>query len=222
MNFNLKRTVNDLNDSLYNIQSLKQLQFNIDVIQSIKNGAQLQTDMACLALLRRYILDEVVVGPILFRNLIRRYYPLNDEQIVKYETFRYVRRHKIVENGTFINDPREWYFITNLNVLNRRGCEFTIEDKLYSVSYKRFRSTIRCYDVVPSSLIIEIPSYKDSVVLFELTNNRSSNSRTLFCYNYYIDFHNVLEISTSLAENEFTKWDWDLVIRMKNDIGPSY
>ncbi len=92
LNFSLKQTVNNINDLIFNIQSLKQLQINIDEIQSLKEEAQLQVNMACLALLRRYILDESGVGVILFRNLIRKYYPLSDEQILKYEN---VSKHPI-------------------------------------------------------------------------------------------------------------------------------
>lgn len=99
VNFSLKQTVNNINDLIFNIQSLKQLQINIDEIQSLKEEAQLQVNMACLALLRRYILDESGVGVILFRNLIRKYYPLSDEQILKYENVIYKGVHKTVEIG---------------------------------------------------------------------------------------------------------------------------
>ena len=36
LNFSLKQTVNNINDLIFNIQSLKQLQINIDEIQSLK------------------------------------------------------------------------------------------------------------------------------------------------------------------------------------------
>lgn len=113
LNFSLKQTVNNINDLIFNIQSLKQLQINIDEIQSLKEEAQLQVNMACLALLRRYILDESGVGVILFRNLIRKYYPLSDEQILKYENVIYKGVHKTVDNGKFTVESREWYYITN-------------------------------------------------------------------------------------------------------------
>ena len=109
LNFSLKQTMNNINDLIYNIQNLKQLQLKIDECQNLKDGIQLQTNMACLALLRRYILDEVGVGSVLFRNLIRKYYPLGDEQIVKYETSVYPQSHKIVEERKFVIDPRNWY-----------------------------------------------------------------------------------------------------------------
>ncbi len=120
LNFSLKQTVNNINDLIFNIQSLKQLQINIDEIQSLKEEAQLQVNMACLALLRRYILDESGVGVILFRNLIRKYYPLSDEQILKYENVIYKGVHKTVDNGKFTVESREWYYITNYNVFKRK------------------------------------------------------------------------------------------------------
>ena len=86
LSFNLRQTMNSTSDLLYNIQSLKQFQLNIDNIQRIKDGAQLQINMACLALLRQYILNEPVAGLILFRNLIRKYYPLSDEQVDRKST----------------------------------------------------------------------------------------------------------------------------------------
>lgn len=132
LNFSLKQTVNNINDLIFNIQSLKQLQINIDEIQSLKEEAQLQVNMACLALLRRYILDESGVGVILFRNLIRKYYPLSDEQILKYENVIYKGVHKTVDNGKFTVESREWYYITNYNVFKRKGKEFSVENKLYN------------------------------------------------------------------------------------------
>ena len=87
LNLNLKQAMNDANDVLYNMQSLKQFQWNLDQIQKMKDGAQMQVNMAALALWRNFILDEGNVGIILFRNLVRKYYSLSDDGIVKYETF---------------------------------------------------------------------------------------------------------------------------------------
>lgn len=213
LSFNLRQTMNSTSDLLYNIQSLKQFQLNIDNIQRIKDGAQLQINMACLALLRQYILNEPVVGLILFRNLIRKYYPLSDEQVVKYENRIYTGVHKIVENNSFTIDPREWYYITNLSVLKRKGQEFTIDNRLYRVCYKRYNTTVKCYDVIPSTLISEISSLDD---LREL--KMDSRQIRLFHSNYNIDFHNIPQVCSDLAENEFIKWDWDLVSKIKGDV----
>lgn len=213
LSFNLRQTMNSTSDLLYNIQSLKQFQLNIDNIQRIKDGAQLQINMACLALLRQYILNEPVAGLILFRNLIRKYYPLSDEQVVKYENRIYTGVHKIVENNSFTIDPREWYYITNLSVLKRKGQEFTIDNRLYRVCYKRYNTTVKCYDMIPSTLISEISSLDD---LREL--KMDSRQIRLFHSNYNIDFHNIPQVCSDLAENEFTKWDWDLVSKIKGDV----
>ena len=57
LNFNLKKTMNNANDLLYNIQNLKQLQWDIDNIQRLKDVGQMQVNMASLAMLRNFILD---------------------------------------------------------------------------------------------------------------------------------------------------------------------
>ena len=85
LNFNLKKTMNNTNDLLYNIQNLKQLQWDIDNIQRLKDVGQMQVNMASLAMLRNLVLDETGVGIMLFSNIIRKYYPLNDRQITVYE-----------------------------------------------------------------------------------------------------------------------------------------
>lgn len=220
LNFNLKQMMNSTSDLLYNIQSLKQLQLDIDKIQSIKDGAQLQINMACLALLRQYLLDESVVGPMLFRNLIRKYYPLSDEQVVKYENEIYTGEHRIVEKNRFTTDPREWYYITNLSVLKRKGPEFAIDNRLYRVCYKRYCTSVNCYDVIRStSLISEISSFDDLRELCELKSlELQSLQESVFRSNYNIDFHNISQVygDFDLAKNKFTKWDWELVSKIKN------
>ena len=218
LNFSLKQTMNNINDLIYNIQNLKQLQLKIDECQNLKDGIQLQTNMACLALLRRYILDEVGVGSVLFRNLIRKYYPLGDEQIVKYETSVYSQSHKIVEERKFVIDPRNWYNITNLNVLRRKGPTVSIDNNLYCAYFKYYRTTIKSYNIVYSTVITEILSLDELFRSGKLEDERIiSRGRELmdfFRYNYYVDFHNSLNDPRSayyLVKNEFTKWSWDLV-----------
>ena len=81
LSLNLKQAMNNVNDVLYNMQSLKQFQWRIDQIQKMKDGAQIQVNMAVLALWRNFVLDEGLVGARLLRNLVRNYYPLNDGEI---------------------------------------------------------------------------------------------------------------------------------------------
>lgn len=133
LNFNLKKTMNNANDLLYNIQNLKQLQWDIDNIQRLKDVGQMQVNMASLAMLRNFILDEAVVGVILFRNIIRKYYPLNDRQITVYEN----------NLGGSLNS-RDWYYITNIGIIKRRGSYFDIGETSYRVDYdnKRVNSKI--------------------------------------------------------------------------------
>lgn len=214
LNFNLKQTMDNINDLIYNIQNMKQLQLNIDECQKLKDGVQLQIDMVCLALLRRYILDKPVVGSILFRILIRKYYPLNDEQILKYEKSLYKGVHKVVEKGKFATDPREWYYITNYSVLRRKGEEFSIGDKLYKLCYKRFRTTVNTYDVSPSSLISEIHFLKELSVVE--SNIRGWHRMTFLSSNYCVDFDDTIQINGRLAKNEFIKWDWDLINKIRS------
>lgn len=84
LNFTLKQVINSVDDLIYNMQSLKQFQYNIDCIQSMKDKAQIQMNMTALALLRSFLLNEPEVGIILFCNLIRRFHQLSDEKIIKY------------------------------------------------------------------------------------------------------------------------------------------
>ena len=216
LNFSLKQTVNNINDLIFNIQSLKQLQINIDEIQSLKEEAQLQVNMACLALLRRYILDESGVGVILFRNLIRKYYPLSDEQILKYENVIYKGVHKTVDNGKFTVESREWYYITNYNVFKRKGKEFSVENKLYKVRYECFGTTVSTYQSCYSHLVSEMLHLNELRSVLKTMECYSGAGR-FFTLNYYVDFHDNPQICcTSLAKNEFTKWNWDLVSNIKN------
>lgn len=130
LSFNLKQEMNNVNDLLYNIQNLKQLQCSIDQIQQLKDKAQMQTNMASLALLRSYILDEGYVGVTLFRNLIRSFYPLNDEQILKYEVIKEYS-NTLLADGRKVEAP---YCFTNVDILRRKGKEFYLNGKKYEWS----------------------------------------------------------------------------------------
>ena len=77
---NLKQEINNIKDLLQNIQELKQIQMNIEHIQELKDTLQLQANMVSLFLLRKYILNEAIVGPMLVRKLIRKFYPLTDNR----------------------------------------------------------------------------------------------------------------------------------------------
>ena len=203
LNFSLKQTINNINDLIFNIQSLKQLQINIDEIQNLKDGAQLQVNMACLALLRHYILDEYGVGVILFRNLIRKYYPLSDEQILKYENVIYKEIHRTVDNGKVTIDPHEWYYITNYNVFRRKGKEFSVENKLYKLRHKCFSTTGKTYRSTYSSLVSEMLHLNELFSVFE-TRECCRDAHSFFTSNYNVDFHSVPQICcASLANNGF-------------------
>ena len=68
MMINIKQEINNINDLFQNIQKLKQIQMNIKHIQELKDTIQLQADMFSLFLLRKYILNETILGPMLFHK----------------------------------------------------------------------------------------------------------------------------------------------------------
>lgn len=201
LNFNLKKTMNNANDLLYNIQNLKQLQWDIDNIQRLKDVGQMQVNMASLAMLRNFILDEAVVGVILFRNIIRKYYPLNDRQITVYEN----------NLGGSLNS-RDWYYITNIGIIKRRGSYFDIGETSYRVDYDNKR--------VNSKIFSLLNLFCDAVSLEEI-NYFKQWPNYIAQYSCYIDFHKVADYflskySRELAQNEFIIWDWKLVEYIAN------
>ena len=201
LNFNLKKTMNNANDLLYNIQNLKQLQWDIDNIQRLKDVGQMQVNMASLAMLRNFILDEAVVGVILFRNIIRKYYPLNDRQITVYEN----------NLGGSLNS-RDWYYITNIGIIKRRGSYFDIGETSYRVDYDNKR--------VNSKIFSLLNLFCDAASLEEI-NYFKQWPNYIAQYSCYIDFHKVADCflskySRELAQNEFIIWDWELVEYIAN------
>lgn len=126
MMINIKQEINNINDLLQNIQKLKQIQMNIKHIQELKDTIQLQANMVSLFLLRKYILNETIVGPMLFRKLIRKFYPLTDIQIEKYEIYQY---------PDACNAYKGYYRLINEKVLNRKGLDFLLNGKKYKWEY---------------------------------------------------------------------------------------
>lgn len=202
LNFNLKQTMNDANDILYNIQSLKQFQWNIDQIQRIKDGAQIQVNMAVLSLWRNYILDEGNAGIILFRNLVRKYYPLNDTNIIKYEIL-------LGEDK-----GHEWHYITNINAIRRKGEYFSIGNTTFQIDYnnkrlnpKTTKDELQLWDIFYDVTHFDEDSYFKRV-------------QSYVCrHSYSIDFlHEPNRYdSQNLSLNEFTRWSWELVKELKKE-----
>ena len=126
MMVNIKQEINNINDLFQNIQELKQVQMNIEHIQELKDTIQLQANMVSLFLLRKYILNEAIVGPMLFRKMIRKFYPLSDNQIEKYEIYQYQDEY---------SSHKGCYHLLNEKVLNRKGTEFIINGKKYKWEY---------------------------------------------------------------------------------------
>lgn len=166
LNFNLKQTMNTASDLLYNMQSLKQLQCSINSIQAIKDKEQMQVNMAALTLLRVLVLDESETGIILFRNLIRRFYPLNDERIIKYEKLKTTK----LENAQV-----SVFKITNECVLKRKGTDFMlngyrcVEDS-FILDYFENDSVCdfhNCPDITNG--LVSTSSYRDAIMKNEFT-----------------------------------------------------
>lgn len=198
LNFNLKKTMNNTNDLLYNIQSLKQLQWDIDNIQRLKDVGQMQVNMASLAMLRNLVLDEAGVGIVLFRNIIRKYYPLNDRQITVYENV--------------LGDSYNWYYITNLDVIKRKGSFFDIGKMSYRVDHDNKRMNSK------TPILFEL--FCDAASLEEIDYFKRWPNYVAQC-SFYIDFHQASDKflcinSEYLAKNEFIIWDWEFVERIVN------
>ena len=168
LSLNLKQAMNNVNDVLYNMQSLKQFQWSIDQIQKVKDGAQMQINMAALALWRNFVLNEGLVGARLLRNLVRNYYSLNDEEIVKYETFR----------GWYYRDS--WYYLTNLDVIKRKGISFLIEGRRYQIDNNSKRINTRD--------VLELWDFFYDATSFDEIPYFRTWSNAVYKYSCYIDF----------------------------------
>ena len=207
LNFSLKQNVNNVNDLLYNAQNLKQFQNNIDQIQELKDKAQMQINMASIALLRSYILDEGYVGITLFRNLIRSFYPLNDEQILKYEN--------IIEKNQYV--------ITNINVLKRKGVEFVLNGQRYRL---RPYTSASCVTRPDYNVLREISSIEE-LKIYTLKEQTSKTWalywKDIFCAeNRHIDLSNesiLSEIISNdinfLIQNRGIIWTWEAIKNIK-------
>ena len=163
---NIKREITSINELLQNIEELKQIQMSIEHIQELKDTVQLQTNMVSIFLLRKYILNEAIVGPMLFRKLIRRFYPLNDNQIEKYENFLCTE---------YLN--KGCYRFINEKVLNRKGTEFLLNEKRYKWEY----SVERTYKWNYKENFLEDNDVKNGLV-------RSISIRRLLMENEFINW----------------------------------
>lgn len=120
----LNTQVNNLFDLAENMKALNNFQVKIDELQEMKDAAQLEYNGLALILLRKYVMEEKF-GKQLMRNLIRQYYDLNDEQIVKYENCRVPK-----------TDSYHKYYITNPLVRERKGDSFWAKGNDYYVKFK--------------------------------------------------------------------------------------
>lgn len=188
LNFNLRQSVNSVNDLLYNIQSLKQLQLKLDAVQEFKNETLMMLNLASLGYLRKYILDVPNVGVLLFRNLIKCFYPLNDKQIVRYQ-------NNLLDGQ---------YIITNTNVLKSKGAAFTLNNRNYTVVAHRSEAS-----VWQSVLLSEL----DDISKFDTSDIYRYNYKIDFHNDERICEYNSsgAQYRNALMENVFISWDWELV-----------
>lgn len=208
LNFNLKQEMNNVNDMLFNIQNLKQLQNNINQVQEVKNKVQMQVNMASLALLRTYILDEGYVGVTLFRNLIENFYPLNNEQLLKYEC---------------VFDHHQ-YNITNMEVLKRKGPGFVCNGQSYRL--RPYQSS-SCLSKPHENILREISS-KHELEMYLAKEERTAKTGALYFWddfyklNRHINFsddNTLFELErreiNSLILNKYIIWNWEVVKKIK-------
>lgn len=209
LNFSLKQNVNNMNDLLFNLQNLKQLQYNIEQIQGIKDKVQMQANMASLALLRNYILDERLVGIILFRNLIRSFYPLNDEQILKFENI--FEHHQ--------------YNITNINVLRRKGAGFICKERVYRLRPYRYSTLLE----KPHYNIMREISSREELSMCMSKEERSAKTKALYVWDMFYAINRHLDLSDEsilaeinwqndinfLLQNEDVVWSWEIIEKIK-------
>ena len=124
----LNTQVNDLFDLAENMKALNNFQVKINELQDMKNANQIEQNGLALILLRKYVMEEKF-GKQLMRNLIRQYYDLNDDQILRYENHLYSTNPHILKYN---------YFITNISVVDRKGSSFKLGGNEYHLFYNRY------------------------------------------------------------------------------------
>ena len=124
----LNTQVNNLFDLAENMKALNNLQVKINELQDMKNANQIEQNGLALILLRKYVMEEKF-GKQLMRNLIRQYYDLNDDQILRYENHLYSTNPHILKYN---------YFITNISVVDRKGSSFKLGGNEYHLFYNRY------------------------------------------------------------------------------------
>ena len=181
------------------IQSLLQNGTESPVITTYINPVVLTASVSDGERYDIYILDVEKVGVKLLHNLLRKYYPLNNRQILKYETCLYSgETKKKVVNAHLCIDSREWRYITNLHVLQRKGEDFSMNNILFKRVHKCYRTTVNSYTTYTG----------EQDLFFDSLNKR-------WRYIYEIDFMSEKQsIPIDLVNNHFIKWNWNLIKRI--------
>lgn len=112
--------IGGFDDFINDVSRLKSLQLRMKDYQRYMEDIKIEQDSTSLMLIRKYIMQESL-GKDYFRRLVRKYYPLEDDRIIQYETSKI--------NGNL-------YKITNVSVLNRKGNDFVLDSRRYRTSYR--------------------------------------------------------------------------------------
>ena len=181
----LNTQVNNLFDLAENMKALNNFQVKIDELQDMKDAAQIEYNGLALILLRKYVMEEKF-GKQLMRNLIRQYYDLNDEQIIRYE--KCVSFHK--RNSHLVNG----YFITNGSVVDRKGDSFKLEGNKYSLFYDFSKEGYHS-DI--------LRNYKGMIGRSEY----SFGSNVNIGYDDFVKYYKDCWRGCNMLKNPFIRWD---------------
>lgn len=177
----LNTQVNNLFDLAENMKALNNFQVKIDELQEMKDAAQLEYNGLALILLRKYVMEEKF-GKQLMRNLIRQYYDLNDEQIVKYENCRVPK-----------TDTYHKYYITNPLVRERKGDSFWAKGNDYCVKFK---------DQQGKQIYVHEDMYRNSLI-FLRSIKYNPNANDLFLT---LSMDDKMKWMPGLLKNEYQDW----------------
>lgn len=194
LDYSLNTQINNLEDLKQNMRSLNNFQDEINKLQSLKNNSQIEHNGLALTLIRKYVMEKKF-GCELMRNLIRKYYPLNDEQIFKYETKQY-------ENSAH-------YYITNFDVIKRKGYDFTL---YHGRNYYAFKTFHEKRD--NRSYTIHRNVHEDITKNMTVLNSNLCENIDLVLYNPYLylsEFATYSGLKDNLAKNLFTQWNQELI-----------
>lgn len=196
LDYSLNTQIDNLEDLKQNMRSLENFQSEIDRLQALKDSSQIEHNGLALTLIRKYVMEKKF-GSELMRNLIRKYYPLNDEQIVKYDNISI--RPYLTVNGF-------QRYITNNLVYLKKGENFSIGEVEYST---RLSSTRDCH---PDFVRDNKEFISESLNFFEYNYSFTFTNSPIFQHHRYKNTY----YRNALLRNKFTKWGFGLAEYINN------